>query len=66
MSNNEGSRTLISSHKYQEQPSSAISTLKYGTKVPNALMTTNKHALALLRIASTALMVPWQHTYECL
>ena len=56
MSNIEGSRALISSHKYLVQPSSALSTLKYGAKIPNALMTTNKHALALLRMASTALM----------
>ena len=56
MSNYEGSRELISSHKCPEQPSSAMSTHEHGAKVPNALMTTNKHALALLRMASTALM----------
>ena len=29
---------------------------EYGAKVPDALMTTHKHALALLHMASTALM----------
>ena len=47
--------------KCQEQPSSAMSTYEhneheYGTKVPNALMTTDKQALSLLGMASIALM----------
>ena len=52
MSSYECSRVLISSHKYLVQPSSALSTLKYGAKIPNTLMTTNKHALALLPMAA--------------
>ena len=56
MSNDEGSRVLISSHKCREQPSSTMSALEHGAKVPNALMTPHEHALALLRMASTVLM----------
>ena len=56
MNNYEGSRELISSHKCQEQPSSAMSSLEHGAKVPNVLMTTHKHASAHLHMASTALM----------
>ena len=56
MSNYEDSRALISSLKCQEQPSSAMSTHEHGAKVPNALITTHKHAIALLRMASSALM----------
>ena len=56
MNNYEGSRELISCHKYQEQPSSATRSLEHGAKVPNALMTTHTHTLALLRMASAALM----------
>ena len=56
MNNYEGSRELISCHKCQEQPSSATRSLEHGAKVPNALMTTHTHTLALLCMASTALM----------
>ena len=56
MNNYEGSRELIGCHKCQEQPSSAKSSLEHGAKVQNALMTTHKHTLALLRMASTAFM----------
>ena len=69
MNNYEGSRELISCHKCQEQPSSAMSTLKHGAKVPNALMTTHTHTLALLRMASTTLMSTHStmatYCYEC-
>ena len=56
MSNYEGSRALISSHKCQAQSSSAMSTHEHGATVPNALMTTHRQAFSLLLVVSTALM----------
>ena len=56
MSNYEGSRALISSHKCQAQPSSAMNIHEHGATVPNTLMTTHRQALSLLLMVSTALI----------
>ena len=54
MNNYEGSRSLMSSHKCQEQPSSAMTTQEYGVMVPNKLMSTYKYKY--MSMALTALM----------